>query len=767
MKIRTSRLLGIFLTKVCFMLFDLEVIKRLYADFANRVQLARSVANKPLTLTEKILYAHAAQFSHGSQDRSGSYMELYPDRVAMHDISAQTILLQYASSQNRYTSVPASLHCDHLIMANKGTKEDLLLALRDDKEVFDFLENASRKFNIDFWKPGSGIIHQILLENYVFPGGILLGGDAHMAHAGGMAMLGIGAGESDIVEVMAGLTWEMKFPKVIGIKLTGHLKGWSSPKDVILHLAGTLNPNGAIIEYFGEGIKSISTSGRAAICNLGAELGAVSSLFPYDSRTADYLKATGREALIELAAGISDELKDDREIEEHPDLYFDQVMALNLSDLEPTINGPFSIEKEVKLANLAESIHKNSYPDKISAAFIGSCSHSSYEDFDRVADLARQALKHSLKAKCPLYITLGSEQVKTALTRQGILKILEEAGAIVLANCCGPCGGQWKRQDVNFGEKNSIISSYNRNTAGRNDGNPGTHSFLASPEIVMALALAGTMTFNPTVDLLFNQEGLPVKLHPPGGSEFPPHGFIQEDLEDVIPASNEKDIPLFINPDSQRLQLISPFPAWKGKDFEELRVLAKVKGKCTIDHISPTGKWLRFRGHLDRLSDNFLAGAANAYRPLNGKGKNALTGDIDPFSKVARAYKTQDIDWIVIGEENYGEGPVRELAAIQFRYLGGTALIAKSFCREYETHLKKQGILALVFANSADYDKIQEDDLIFIEGLQGFSPGIPLTLLIQHTNKIRDIFLVHHSYTSSQVEWFKAGGVLNRQACLL
>lgn len=742
------------------MLFELDVIKRLYSNFTQKVQLARSLANRPLNLTEKILYAHGAQFSQNAQDHSCSIIELYPDRVALQDLSAQTILLQYASSYNRPVEVPATLHCDHLIIADKGAKEDLEFSLSENKEIFDFLESASRKYHIEFWKPGSGIIHQILLENYAFPGGLLLGGDAHTSHAGGMSMLGIGASDLDIVEAMAGLTWEIKFPKVIGVKLTGQLKGWCSPKDVILHLARSLTPHGAIVEFFGEGIKSLSTSGRASICNLGAALGAMSSLFPYDSRTEDYLRATGRGNIADLAKEISNSLRADPEIEEHPDLFFDQVITLNLSDLEPSINGPFSVEIGGTLAGFAESIHKNGYPEKISAAFIGSCSHSSYEDFDRVACLARQALKHGLKAKCPLYITLGSESVKEALASRGTLKLLDEVGAIVLANCCGPCAGQWKRKDVHFGEKNSILSSYNSNMAGKYDGNPGTHSFLASPEIVMALALAGTMTFNPTVDLLFNQEGLPIKLQPPGGSEFPPVPFIHS-LRDTASVSNHEDHPLAISSDSRRLQLITPFSAWKGGDFVGLKMLAKVKGKCTTEHISPGGKWLRFRGHLDYLSDNFLSGAANAYKSISGKGKSILTRDIEPFSKIAKTYKAQGMDWMVIGEENYGEGPLREIAALQFRYLGGVAILVKSFSADFEIHLKKQGVLTLTFAHGADYDKIQEDDLISITGLQGLSPGVPLTLLIQHTNRTQETFLAHHSYTLSQVEWFKAGGSLN------
>ena len=749
------------------MAFDLEAIERRYCDFLAKINLAKSLANRPLTFTEKILYAHAAQLAPSGLRGGKSYLELYPDRVATQDISAQTILLQHASIYNQRTQIPATVHCDHLIIAQRGDKEDLESSLQENKEVFDFLESASRKYGIGYWRPGSGIIHQILLENYTFPGGLLLGTEMHIAHAGSLGMLGFGVGESDIVEAMAGLTWEMPFPKRIGIKILGQLKGWSSAKDVIFHLARELNASGAILEYFGEGIKSISVNGRAAICNFGAELGALSSLFPCDDRTFDYLRATGREPVIKLAEGIGEGLRPDPEVEERPDLYFDQVITLNLSDIEPQVNGPFDPKTSWRLTGLADAIHKNNYPDKISAAFIGSCTHSSYEDFAKVIHLAQQALKHGLKAKCPLYIALGSDQIRTTLTYQGILKTLQEIGAILLPNACGPCVGQWKRQDVNFGEKNSIISSFNKNSAGRNDGNPGTHSFLASPEIVMAMALSGTMTFNPLTDILFNQEGLPIKLQPPKGREFPTQGFIQNISGYVPPAEDETAMELIINPNSQRLQLIPPFPAWNIEEFAQLKILAKIKDKCTIDHISPAGKWLRFRGHLDHLSDNFLAGALNAYQPVAGKGKNVLNGSVEPFSKIAKTYKSHHLGWVIVGDENFGEGAVRELASLEARFLGGAAILAKSFSREFELQLKKHGLLALIFAHSGDYDKILVDDSICIEGLHTLAPDIPLTILLKHANHTQESLLMYHTYTPTQIEWFKAGGALNRQASLI
>ncbi len=741
---------------------DLELIKNIYAGFTQKLQLARNLAQRPLTLTEKILYGHGVQFVPSGKDRSGSNLELYPDRVALQDSHAETILLQYASYFHRPIALPAAIHCDHLIVAHRGAEHDLDSALHTHKEVYDFMESASRKYGFDFWKPDSGIIHQIVLEKYAFPGGILLGSNPYMAHAGGLGMLGIAIGETECIEVLSGSTWEMKLPKIIGVKLTGQLKGWATPKDVIFHLAEKLNPKGAIIEYFGEGISSISTGGRASICNFGAELGALSSLFPYDLRSMEYLKATNRGALAALTQSFIGYLAPDREIEEHPDSYFDQLCTVNLSEIQPLINGPSSPTSISRLDDLAETVHKNSYPEKISAAFLGSCNHSSYEDFARLAHLARQALKHGLKVQCPLYITIGSGQVKSLLESQGLLDSLQKAGATVLANSCGPCAGQWVRQDVHFGEKNSILASYNKNSPGRYDGNPGTHCFLASPELVLALALSGRLTFNPLTDLLFNQEGFPVKLEFPNGLEFPSEW---PRFQDFGPPAPEQDIELLLTPGSQRLQLMTPFTAWNGEDFEDLKVLAKVKGACTVEHISPGGKWLRLKGNMDLLSDNFLSGASNAFRAVTGKGKNALNNDVEPFSKVAKSYKAKDIPWILIADENYGEGPQREAAAMEVRYLGGVSVVAKSFAAEHEISLKKQGVLVLTFAVSGDYDRISEDDRITIEGLKRFAPNIPLTLLIQHSNKTQSTLLVHHSYTQPQIEWFKAGGILNRLVC--
>ena len=746
------------------MLFDLEMIQTLYRDLPGRLEKARQLVGRPLTLTEKILYTHLAQPLKQPAVRGKTYVDFLPDRVAMQDATAQMALLQFASSGRKKTYVPSTVHCDHLILAEAGAKEDLNRATHESKEVFDFLQSVSNKFGLGFWKPGAGIIHQVVLENYAFPGGMMIGTDSHTPNAGGLGMIAIGVGGADAVDVMAGMSWELKFPKVIGIKLVGKMNGWTSAKDVILKLAGILTVKGgtgSIIEYFGEGTHSISCTGKGTICNMGAEIGATTSVFPYDSRMAKYLSVTERQEVADLADEIQDCLKPDKEIEQSPEKYYDQVIEINLSELEPYINGPYSPDRAWTLSEFAQAVKAHDYPEKLSVALIGSCTNSSYEDIERATSIAKQAIKHGLKAKCPLTITPGSEQIRATIERDGHLKALEQIGGLVLANACGPCIGQWKRHDVAFGERNSILTSYNRNFSGRNDANPGTHSFVASPEIVIAFALAGTLTFNPLKDSLKNEKGDSVKLQPPTGEELPKNGFDQGESGYVPPAKDGSSVKIVVDPASSRLQLLEPFQPWNGNDLTDMRVLVKVEGKCTTDHISPAGKWLRFRGHLDHISDNMFTGAVNAFREEVGKGKNLLNDEIQPYPQAARSYKQAGVAWVAIGDENYGEGSSREHAAMEPRYLGGRAVIVKSFARIHETNLKKQGMLALTFAKPNDYDKIREDDILAIKGLKTFAPGIPLTLEIKHADGSREEVQVNHTYNQSQIEWFKAGSALN------
>lgn len=746
------------------MLFDLDMIKKFYSELPQKLKEIRKIVNRPLTLTEKILYSHLSTKITDVPLRGKTYVDFAPDRVAMQDATAQMALLQFASSKKNQTAIPTTVHCDHLILAETGAKEDLERATHESKEVFDFLQTVSNKFGIGFWKPGAGIIHQVVLENYAFPGGMMIGTDSHTPNAGGLGMLAIGVGGADAVDVMAGMPWELKFPKIIGVRLTGKLLGWASAKDVILHVAGILTVKGgtgAIIEYFGEGTHSISCTGKGTICNMGAEIGATTSLFPYDSRMADYLRATSREQVAARADKITDCLVPDNEVIKDPFAYYDQVIDINLSTLEPYINGPYSPDRAWKLSDFAQAVIKNEFPEKLSVALIGSCTNSSYEDIERATSVAKQAIKHGLKAKCPLTITPGSEQIRATIQRDGQLEILESIGGLVLANACGPCIGQWKRHDVSLGEKNSILTSYNRNFSGRNDANPGTHSFVASPEIVIAFSLAGHLAFNPMKDTLVNDKGQIVKLVPPTGEELPKNGFDQGDVGYVAPAKDGEKVQIAVNPSSTRLQLLEPFKTWEGKDLENLRVLVKAQGKCTTDHISPAGKWLTFRGHLDNISNNMLTGAVNAFREEIGQGSNLLNGKIEPFSKIARDYKKTGIGWVVIGEENYGEGSSREHAAMEPRHLGGRAIIVKSFARIHETNLKKQGMLALTFDDSSDYDKIREDDLVSIRGLITFSQGKPLTLVIHHSDGSEEKVILNHTYNDSQIAWFKAGSALN------
>ncbi|CDZ80360.1 Aconitate hydratase [Candidatus Rubidus massiliensis] len=746
------------------MAFDLDYIKKSYHKYSQKLQQVKKNLLKPLTLTEKILYGHLANDYTVEPKRGETYEEFNPDRVAMQDATAQMALLQFATANKLKTAVPTTVHCDHLIQAEFGAKPDLEKAAIDSSEVFDFLQSISNKYGIGFWKPGAGIIHQVLLENYAFPGGLMIGTDSHTPNAGGLGMLAIGVGGADAVDVMAGMPWELKWPKIIGVHLTGRLNGWTSAKDVILKLAGILTVKGgtgAVIEYFGEGAKTISCTGKATICNMGAEIGATTSVFPYDNKMEEYLVATNRKEIVSILNTFKNDLQADKEITADPSKYYDQIIEIDLTTLEPHINGPYSPDKAWTISEFSQAVKNNKYPEKISVALIGSCTNSSYEDIERATNIAKQALSFGMKVQCPLTITPGSEQIRATIENDGQLKVLEEIGGLVLANACGPCIGQWNRHDVNFGEKNSILTSYNRNFSGRNDANPGTHSFVASPEIVIAMALAGNLAFNPLKDTLRNQEGKEIVLNPPNGKELPPNGYKEGENVYIAPAIDGSSIEIKVSPTSERLQLLEPFKPWNGQDLIDLCVLIKVQGKCTTDHISPAGKWLKYRGHLDHISDNLLTGALNACRDCIGETLNIFSHEVEPIPKVARDYKSRGIQWIVIGDENYGEGSSREHAAMEPRHLGGIAVLVKSFARIHETNLKKQGILALTFQDPSDYNKIQEEDRINILHLREFEPNKPLTLEICHKNGIKEKILAKHSYSKKQIEWFKAGSALS------
>jgi aconitate hydratase len=746
------------------MVFDLDLLERVYARIPGRVRVSRRAVGRPLTLTEKILYTHYWRPVKSAGVRGETYAEFAPDRVAMQDATAQMALLQFMSAGMPRVAVPSTVHCDHLIQAQAGAAADLKQASTDNREVYEFLSSVSSKHGIGFWKPGSGIIHQVVLENYAFPGGMMIGTDSHTPNAGGLGMIAIGVGGADAVDVMAGMPWELKFPRVIGVHLTGSLDGWTSAKDVILKLAGILTVKGgtgAVVEYFGEGTASISATGKGTICNMGAEIGATTSLFPYDHRMAAYLAATGRKKVAAMADAIAEHLRSDPEILADPARYFDQVIEINLSELEPMINGPFSPDRAWKLSEFARAVRENRYPEELRVALIGSCTNSSYEDIERSASVARQALERGLRARSAFTITPGSEQVRATIERDGQLRVLTDIGGVVLANACGPCIGQWKRHDVQKGDKNSIITSFNRNFAGRNDANPDTHAFVASPEIVTALALAGTLTFDPRRDSLTDGSGRHVHLVPPTGDELPRRGFDAGEIGYVAPARSAGKIAVQINPGSDRLQALAPFPAWDGKDIRDVPVLLKAKGKCTTDHISPAGKWLTYRGHLDNISNNMFIGAVNAYTGAAGTGKNLLTGGQDSYSSVARAYKAQGLGWLVVGDENYGEGSSREHAAMEPRWLGGRAIIVKSFARIHETNLKKQGMLPLTFANPGDYDRVREDDRVSILGLERFAPGVPLTMVLRHSDGSTEELPVRHTFNENQIGWFRAGSALN------
>ncbi len=742
---------------------NFEMIKTVYNNYREKLTDIRKVLNRPLTFAEKVLYTHLWDKPTKEFQRAKDYVDLAPDRVAMQDATAQMALLQFMSSGKKTTAVPSTVHCDHLIQAQVGAKDDLLRANEENKEVFDFLQSISQKYGIGFWKPGAGIIHQVVLENYAFPGGMMIGTDSHTPNAGGLGMIAIGVGGADAVDVMAGMPWELKWPKVIGVKLTGKMNGWTSAKDVILKLAGILTVKGgtgAIVEYFGEGTQSISCTGKGTICNMGAEIGATTSVFPFDEKISSYLRITKRADVAALAEGLADQLKADDEVIKNPEKYYDQVIEINLSTLEPHLNGPFTPDKAWPISQMKEAVKKENYPDKISVALIGSCTNSSYEDIDRSASIAEQALAKGLKAKSQFTITPGSEQVRATIERDGQLKSLTDIGGLILANACGPCIGMWKRMDIKTGEKNTIVTSFNRNFAKRNDGNPETLAFVASPEITTALAIAGSLSFNPMTDELVNEKGEKVKLTPPTGEELPVKGFDEGSSGFIPPAKDGSSVEVKVDPKSERLQLLTPFQKWDGKDLVDLPVLLKAKGKCTTDHISMAGPWLRFRGHLDNISNNMFIGATNAFSGDTGKVKNIFSGETKSVPEVAREYKAKGISWVVVGDENYGEGSSREHAAMEPRFLGGRAIIVKSFARIHETNLKKQGMLPLTFADPKDYDKIKEDDKIDLLVTQ-LSPGKHLKMIVKHFDGTKEEVMLNHTMNEAQIGWFKAGSALN------
>lgn len=750
------------------MVFDLDMIEAVYRQLPGRIAKARKAVNRPLTLSEKILFTHLhEEQSIENFTRGKSYVNFSPDRVAMQDATAQMALLQFMSAGIPRVRVPSTVHCDHLILAKDGAKQDLAESLTASGEVFNFLESVSNKFGIGFWKPGAGIIHQVVLENYGFPGGMMIGTDSHTVNAGGLGMVAIGVGGADAVDVMAGMPWELKWPKLIGVKLTGRLSGWTSAKDVILKVAGILTVKGgtgAIVEYFGPGAETLSCTGKATICNMGAEVGATTSTFGYDDKMAEYLRGTGRAAVADLADKIREHLTGDEAVYAAPEKYFDSVIEINLSELEPHINGPFTPDRAIPLSQFADEVRKNGWPQKLEVGLIGSCTNSSYEDITRSASLAKQAVDKKLKARAEFTITPGSEQVRYTVDRDGYLDIFEEMGGVVLANACGPCIGQWARHTNDPNRKNSIITSFNRNFAKRNDGNPNTHAFVASPEITTAFAIAGDLTFNPMTDALVNDEGQSVKLEEPSGDQFPPNGFDVEDAGYLAPAEDGSGVAVKISPESKRLQALSPFPAWDGKNLTGMKLLIKAKGKCTTDHISMAGPWLRYRGHLDNISNNTLTGAINYFNDKPDAVKNQLTGEYGPVPATQRAYKAAGLPTIVVGDHNYGEGSSREHAAMQPRHLGIRAILVKSFARIHETNLKKQGMLAITFANESDYERVREDDTIDIVDLTAFAPDRQLTLVLNHTDGTRDTIKVNHTYNAGQILWFKAGSALNLMA---
>ena len=753
-----------------------ELVYATYKKLKNNISGFRKIVNRPLTLSEKILIGHLVDIDKKNEPQPGkSYVFLQPDRVALQDVTGQMTILQFMQAGLKRTSLPTTVHCDHLIQARVEGESDTMAAIYENNEVYKFLESASRKYGIGFWKPGAGIIHQVVLENYAFPGGLMIGTDSHTPNAGGLGMVAIGVGGLDAAETMAGMSWELLYPKRIGIYLTGKLNSWTAPKDIILYVASKLTVSGgtnAIIEYFGPGSKSISCTGKATITNMGAELGATCSIFPYDKRMETYLRATGRGSIADLANEHIELLTEDYEIEQEiaeeveeknsRKKYFDQLIKVNLSELEPHIVGPHTPDLARPISQMAKDVKNNDYLDKISVALIGSCTNSSYEDMSRAASIAEQAKSKGVKIKVPLLVTPGSEMVRATIERDGQMESMKAIGATVLANACGPCIGQWSRPELKKGEPNTIVTSYNRNFPGRNDGRRETMNFIGSPEIVIALALGGRLSFNPFTDELTTKDGTKFKLDPPNiAPEVPEDGFKSVKDIYVSPSDDPDSINVIINKKSSRLQKLEPFTQWDGNDYQNLLILSKVKGKCTTDHISPAGAWLMYRGHLDKISDNLLLGAVNAYTGGVGNGKNILTGKIESFPHIAREYKEKGLKWIIVGDQNYGEGSSREHAAMTPRYLGCAAVIAKSFARIHETNLKKQGVLALTFENTYDYDKILEDDRISIVGLQGLQPGMTVRCYLHHNDGTKEEINLRHSYNKSQIEWFRAGSALN------
>jgi aconitate hydratase len=748
------------------MAFDIDMIRDVYQRMPQRIEAARKLLGRPMTYSEKILYSH---FFEGEPtqlyERGKDYVHFRPDRVAMQDATAQMALLQFMTAGMDNTTLPTTVHCDHLIQAEVGAEQDLKRSIDQNKEVFDFLSTVSNKYGIGFWKPGAGIIHQVVLENYAFPGGLMIGTDSHTPNAGGLGMVAIGVGGADAVDAMTGMPWEIKMPKLIGVKLTGEMQGWTSPKDVILKVAGILTVKGgtgSIVEYFGPGARSLSATGKGTICNMGAEIGATTSTFAFDESMTRYLRATDREDVAEILDSMGDTLKPDQDVEDHPHKYYDKVIEINLSELEPHINGPFTPDLAWPISEFAEGVKKNGYPEKLAVGLIGSCTNSSYEDLTRASSVARQASEKNLNVQSEYTVTPGSEQIRFTAERDGLFEPFEKIGGVVLANACGPCIGQWKRHGTEEMKENSIITSFNRNFAKRNDGNAKTHAFVASPEIVTAMTLAGRLTFNPLKDTLTNRDGEEVMLDEPEGVELPPSGFAVEDLGYQAPASDGSEIEVDVKPDSERLQLLTPFSPNTEHKLEGLRLLLKAKGKCTTDHISQAGPWLRYRGHLDNISDNTFTGAVNAFNDKANSVKNQITGEYQSPPAVARAYKASGIDQIVVGDENYGEGSSREHAAMQPRHLGVRVVLVRSFARIHETNLKKQGILALTFDDPADYDKIREDDTIDIEGLDRFAPGSQFDVVLHHSDGTSETIKANHSYGASQIQWFRAGSALNQ-----
>ncbi len=747
------------------MAFDIDMIKAVYERYPEHIAAARKVMNKPLTLSEKILYTHLWDGpATESFERGKSYVDFAPDRVAMQDATAQMALLQFMQAGKDRVAVPSTAHADHLILAKLGADKDLQDSLNKNNEVFNFLSSVCNKYGIGFWKPGAGIIHQVVLENYAFPGGMMIGTDSHTVNAGGLGMVAVGVGGADAVDVMAGMAWELKFPKLIGVKLTGKLNGWTAPKDVILKVAGILTVKGgtgAIVEYFGDGAEAMSCTGKGTICNMGAEIGATTSTFGYDESMRRYLRATGREDVVALADTVSEHLTGDAEVYENPEKYFDQVIEINLDELMPHINGPFTPDLATPINEMKAAVKKGGWPERIEWGLIGSCTNSSYEDLSRAASIAKQAVEKGLVTKAEFGINPGSEQVRFTAERDGVLQVFEDLKATIFTNACGPCIGQWDRAGADKQLKNTIIHSFNRNFSKRADGNPNTHAFVASPEIVAAMAIAGDLTFNPLTDTLVNDKGEHVKLDPPYGDELPANGFDVEDNGFQAPAEDGSNVQVAVDPTSDRLQLLSPFSAWDGKNITGAKLLIKAFGKCTTDHISMAGPWLRYRGHLDNISNNMLIGAVNAFNQETNSVKNQLTSAYGEVPATARAYKAAGVPSVVVGDHNYGEGSSREHAAMEPRHLGVSAVIVKSFARIHETNLKKQGMLGLTFANEADYDLVRENDVINFLDLDQFAPGKQLSIELAHDDGSTDIIKLNHTYNAQQIDWFRAGSALN------